>query len=163
MDYGNRNSKAYAMKNNYGMSILSMDVNRVWNSFIDVSENGLVHIDGRYISRRNHVVLRNTKYLMGKTRIELREEDLNKNIYGTDVLFDEYDKPYFHCLTNYDNNGNPVYRDVYPEEVFGTILGEMKIAASIQAEVEMTSCCLTIPFNTSDSTHKTNNEWLLIN
>ena len=129
------------------------DIN--WLSYVDVSENGLIVVVMYYGVRRNHVILKNTKHLLGKTRNELREEDLNSERYGADVLFDEQEMPYFHCLVNdHDHNGNPVYRDVYPEEVFGVILGEMKEQAMIQGEGEKSSCCLTIPFNASDRTRQ---------
>ena len=87
-----------------------------------------------------------TRQLLGKTRSELREEDLKTDIYGAEVLFDEQDMPYFHCLVNKSKNK---YRDVYPEEVFGVILEEMKRQIVNRIENWTSSCCFTIPFNTS--------------
>ena len=157
VDYGNSNSKCMIMKYNRELPIHNPQsqghIN--WRSYVDVSENGLKVVDRYYGVRRNHVILKNTKHLLGKTRNELREEDLNSERYGADVLFDEQEMPYFHCLVNdHDHNGNPVYRDVYPEEVFGVILGEMKRQAHGRIEREISSCCLTIPFNASDRTRQ---------
>ena len=155
VDYGNSNSKCMIMRDNCEMPIHNYHGNVNWRSYVDVSENGLKVVDRYYGVRRNHVILKNTKHLLGKTRNEVREEDLNSERYGADVLFDEQEMPYFHCLVNdYDHNGNPVYRDVYPEEVFGVILGEMKRQAMIQGEGEISSCCLTIPFHASDRTRQ---------
>ena len=155
VDYGNSYSKGMAMRYNREMPIHNYHGNVNWRSYVDVSENGLIVVDRYYGVRRNHVILKNTKHLLGKTRNELREEDLNSERYGADVLFDEQEMPYFHCLVNdHDNNGNPVYRDVYPEEVFGEILGEMKRQAMIQGKRKISSCCLTIPFNASDRTRQ---------
>ena len=155
VDYGNSYSKGMVMKYNREMPIHNYHGNINWRSYVDVSENGLRFVDRYYGVRRNHVILKNTKHLLGKTRNELREEDLNSERYGADVLFDEQEMPYFHCLVNdHDNNGNPVYRDVYPEEVFGVILGEMKRQAHRIIEREISSCCLTIPFHSSDRTRQ---------
>ena len=122
-------------------------------SSISVREYELCVARSNY-RRRNEVVLRNTRQLLGKTRSELRDVDLKTDVYGSEVLFDEHDKPYFHCLVNKNNKDNPVYRDIYPEDVFGVVLGEVTQQACRQTDKRMTTCCFTIPVNTSENTRK---------
>ena len=155
VDIGNSYSKCMVMRGFKVFNLTYRDGDSNWRSCVDVSENGLRFVDMHYGFIRNHVILKNTKHLLGKTRNDLREEYLNSERYGADVLFDEQEMPYFHCLVNdHDNNGNPVYRDVYPEEVFGVILGEMKEQAHRIIEREISSCCFTIPFHASDRTRQ---------
>ena len=70
---------------------------------------------------------------------------LKEEIYGAEICFDEYDRPYFHCNIGDENQDEDIYRDVYPEEAFHAILKAVKEQAYDLTEKSITSCCFTIP------------------
>ena len=147
LDFGTTTSTVRVIKNGIVINPIHGDGRCL--SIISVEANDLKPISNySQVNKSKGVVLRNAKRLLGKTRKDLKEDMLREELYGAPVMFDEEDRPYFHC--NIGKEKNPEYRDVYPEEVFGVILKHMKEQAELRTEKEMKYCCFTVPHFTTD-------------
>lgn len=71
---------------------------------------------------KGSVWIRNIKKLLGKMKSDLSEDMLKEEVYGAEICFDEYDRPYFHCNLGDEEKDEEIYRDVYPEEALNAIL-----------------------------------------
>ena len=149
VDYGTSTSTVRVFKNNSSTNPIADPNNKNrCLSMVAVSKESIEYASASKYTSSNKVLLKSTKRLLGKIRKELNDNMLREELYGAPVMFDEEDRPYFHC--NIGTEKNPEYHDVYPEEVFGVILKHMKERATKFTEKEMKYCCFTVPHFTTD-------------
>ena len=167
VDYGTSTSTVRVFKNNYSTNPIADPNNKNrCLSMVAISRNSIEYASASKYATSNKVLLKNTKRLLGKTKKDLKENMLREELYGAPVMFDEENRPYFHCDVTYrkekkkhgntesSEEKNPEYRDVYPEQVFGAILKHMKKQATKFTEKEMKYCCFTVPHFTTDRTRR---------
>ena len=114
-------------------------------SAVLVSQNNIRCCSKPSTIPKGSVWIRNIKKLLGRTKSDLDEDMLKEEMYGAEICFDEYGRPYFHCNIGDEDKDEAIYRNVYPEDAFNAILKAVKEQASNLLEKPMYSCCFTIP------------------
>ena len=144
VDFGTSTSTASFLKNEKVINLNPQQTSEpLFYSIVKVTKEGLSHHPRQLGKKEKGIYLRNAKRLLGKTKKDFINNKPKEEMFGAPIKFDENGYPYYYC--NIGTEKNPEYRNVYPEEVFGTILKKMKEDAEARAEKEMKYCCFTVP------------------
>lgn len=151
VDYGTTTTMALFFNNGQVINPFEDHKNGSILSAVIVKNGNLVHSISRGVIKGG-TVIKNGKRLIGKSKADLNDSDIDKDIYGADIEFDEEDRPYF--KVDIGSRNNPEYRAIYPEEIFRTILEVVVKAINDKAGKPVKTYCFTIPNSTTDRTKR---------